>query len=68
MNKLVPELQRVGYELAEEVRSGKWRNFVTSPVRVISNPELLREFKLRCPGHAESDYQNALARGLHDSR
>lgn len=68
MSKSDSVLRQVGYELAEEIRDGKWQTFTPSKAGVISNQELLREFRLRCTGHTDAEYQKALAKGLHDSR
>lgn len=56
--------------LIDEVTTGKWDHIIPrwSNIPVEAWDEVLREFALRCPGHEESDYVNALRRSLWNNR
>ena len=63
------DLGEIGYELADEIRSGKWRHVAGiehCPAR--DCPEILAEFRRRCPGHTPEQYRSALGQGFFDSR
>lgn len=58
------QLQLIGFELAEEIRDGKWERHMQSTGKAISNNAILQEFEFRCPGFTKEEYQGALAMGL----
>lgn len=56
--------------LIREVTTGKWDHIVPrwSSIPVEDWNEVLSEFSSRCPGHAHSDYVDALRRSQWDNR
>jgi hypothetical protein len=64
-----PELQKAAYYLADEIRDGKWlhvSDLARKPASACS--EIVEELERRCPGFSNSEYREAIARGLHESR
>lgn len=62
-------LSQFGYDLAEEIRDGKWDH--VSDLKKKPAPaciELTDEFRRRCPGYSLEQYQRALSDGLFASR
>ena len=56
--------------LIGEVTTGKWDHIIPhwSSTPLEEWEEVLREFAARCPGHAESDYVDALRRSQWNNR
>ena len=56
--------------LVGEVTTGKWDHALQrwSSIPVEEWDVVLREFALRCPGHEESDYVEALRRSVWNNR
>ncbi len=65
----VDELAKVAYELAEEIRDGRWRHINalrTMPAAAV--PEVLAELQRRMPGFSTPEYATAIAKGMFASR
>jgi len=63
------ELSVAAYWLADEVRDGKWDHIPNIKVKPVpACPEMIDELRKRCPGYTVEQYQQALARGLSESR
>ena len=63
------KLTSAAYELADEIRDGKW-NAVFNPAStpVTECDSLVLELEKRCPGHTRNTYSAALAQGMFESR
>jgi hypothetical protein len=63
------KLSQAGYDLALDIRDGKWRHVEDLQVKPASaSSELLNELRRRVPGHSDQQYAQALADGLFNSR
>lgn len=63
------ELADAACALAEEIRDGKWDHISDlrwKPVPAI--PEIIGELRRRAPGFTTAEYEQAISRGLFDSR
>ena len=61
------ELAKAGYDLAEEIRDGKWDHI--SDLRWnAATPEIVDELRRRVPGFTTAEYEHAITQGLFDSR
>jgi hypothetical protein len=58
------------YDLAEEVRAGKWRHVahIAQGLPATSCREILAELRRRCPGYTEEQYRAAISEALMASR
>lgn len=65
---LHPDLARAAYDLAEEVREGRWDAACPPHLPSPACPALMAELDRRCPGFLLEERQEALAAGLRDSR
>ena len=63
------DLNDKAYELCVEVWDGKWEDALSRVPngQPAACDEVIAELARRCPGHSREEYENALARGMHDS-
>jgi hypothetical protein len=58
-----------GYDLANEIRDGKWNHVEgIEDCPASACPEIFAEFRRRCPGYTTEEYRSALGKGFFDSR
>ena len=62
-----PELEKAGYDLAEEIRDGKWDHIGDLRWNAAA-PEIVDELQRRIPGFTTAEYEHAVTQGLFDSR
>jgi hypothetical protein len=62
-------LPEASYQLAEEIRDGRWKHVQDLAVKPAPDCEdIIQELQRRCPGHSRQDYRTAIAKGLFESR
>ena len=68
MERSADDLYAAAYALACEVHDGKWTH-VGVDVKPLRDcyPALTEELRARCPGHHASDYEQLLAKALHEA-
>ena len=62
------DLHKTAYALGAEIHNGKWSHVQclhSKPAPACA--EITDELRRRCPGYTLQEYQDALARGLHES-
>lgn len=63
------DLPGVAYQLAEEIRDGKWAHVDGLRKKPVPTcPEIIDELRNRIPGHTTEAYLRAIADGLAVSR
>jgi hypothetical protein len=62
-------LNDVAYDLAEEIRDGKWDHVKSTKTKPIAACiEIIEELRKRRPGHTLQEYQRAIADAMFASR
>jgi hypothetical protein len=57
------------YQLAQEIRDGKWNHLPELKIGPAGKcRDIMDELQNRCPGFSETEYQETLAKALHDSK
>ena len=67
LNHFRDRLAEEGYQLALEIRDGKW-NALPGIERPASSPGVIDELRSRCPGFTNGEYAKAIADGLYSSK
>jgi hypothetical protein len=62
------ELDQAAYQLANEIRDGKWNHVTDARIeQPAANPGIIEQLRKRCPGYTVQQYQNAISKGMFDS-
>jgi uncharacterized protein CbrC (UPF0167 family) len=62
-------LDECAYELCAEVWDGVWDDALDKVAnqQPAASDDMIAELRRRCPGYTRKQYQDAIAKGMHDS-